>query len=130
MIICKKRKKKKKNIYLFLNFRQAHNHSHQSASSSNINNRFSNSKSTNDQHVANNSGSPVNPNNLDRAPSGGQHDNNFAELGSVHTDGIFRKVRDLLKIKYIRHMYLVDIIIFMQDRFADYAHIQYSHCST
>jgi translation initiation factor 4G len=36
----------------------------------------------------------VNPNNLDRAPSGGQHDNNFAELGSVHTDGIFRKVPD------------------------------------
>ena len=99
VIICIKIKNKC--IYLFFNFRQAHHHSHQSAaSSSNINNRFSNnSKSTNDQHVANNSGSPVNPNNLDRAPPGGQHDNNFAELGSVHTDGIFRKVRDLLKIK-------------------------------
>ena len=36
----------------------------------------------------------MNPNNLDRAPPGGQHDNNFAELGSVHTDGIFRKVNE------------------------------------
>jgi len=71
--------------------RQAH---HQPTS--NINNRFSNNSKTTTDHVANNSGtSPVNPtSNIDRAPPGGRHDNDYAV--AVHNDAIFRKVRGIL----------------------------------